>query len=84
MKVKKVINGLVYDTELSESIYFDKKNKREYFMTKNRRFFCVYRTKEIQVKSEDFIRDLLGTYDYDMYVKIFGEPEEAQYGMDNT
>lgn len=75
--MKKVINGKVYDTEKSEVIYIDPNKRRTYYMTKKRAFFVLYKTGEIAVKTEDEIRELLGTYDYDKYVEIFGEPEEA-------
>lgn len=75
--MKKVINGKVYDTEKSEVIYIDSNKRRTYYITKKRAFFVLYKTGEIAVKTEDEIRELLGTYDYDKYVEIFGEPEEA-------
>ena len=75
--MKKVINGLLYNTDTSTLIYEDGNKRRKYYMTKSGKFFVVYRTGEFAVKSEDEIKDLLGTYDYDKYVELFGEPEEA-------
>lgn len=75
--MKRVINGKVYDTEKSEIIYIDPNKRRTYYMTKNHAFFVVYKTGELAVKTEEEIRELLGMYDYDKYVEIFGEPEEA-------
>ena len=75
--MKKVINGLLYDTDKSELIYTDLDKRRQYYMTKGRRFFVVYKTGEMATKTEEQMRILLGTYDYDAYVRVFGEPEEA-------
>jgi hypothetical protein len=75
--MKRVINGKVYDTEKSDIIYIDPNKRRTYYMTKNGAFFVVYKTGELAVKTEEEIRELLGMYDYDKYVEIFGEPEEA-------
>ena len=75
--MKKVIDGLLYDTDISTLIYLDENSRRRYFMTPHRRFFVVYITGEMATKTEADMRKLLGMYDYDKYVEIFGEPEEA-------
>lgn len=75
--MKRVINGLLYDTDISTLIYEDMDKRRRYFMTPNRHFFVVYRTGEFAIKSEDSIKELLGMHDYDKYVEIFNKPEEA-------
>ena len=75
--MKKVINGLLYDTDKSELLHQDKDLRRSYYKTKNGRYFIAYRTGEISVIAEERIRDILIEYNYDKYVELFGEPEEA-------
>ena len=75
--MKRIIDGLLYDTEKSTLIFTDTDSRRNYYVTKGGKFFVAYRTGEIAVKSEDSIKELLGMYDYDKYVEIFGEPTEA-------
>jgi len=75
--MKKLINGLLYDTEKSELLYQDNDMRRSYYMTKKKRYFILYRTGEIGPISEQRIMDILIMYDYDKYVELFGNPEEA-------
>lgn len=75
--MQKIINDLLYDTEISELIYLEEGTQRRYYKTPNGNFFTLYPTGEIQPKSERDMRDYLGKYDVDKYIEIFGEPEEA-------
>ena len=79
--MKAIIDGKLYDTDKAELIYtevVDRRTKRYYYMTAKRAFFCYYsKTKEIKVKTEAEIRELLGKHDVDKYIEIFGEPDNA-------
>lgn len=75
--MKRVIEGLLYDTDTATLIFTDDNSRRRYYMTPNKRFFVFYITGEMSVKTEDDIKELLGTQNYDKYVEIFGEPQEA-------
>lgn len=75
--MKKIINGLLYDTDKSELIYTDLDTKRRLFRTENNRFFIAYLNGEIVPKTEEQAKDYLGEHDIDKYIEIFGEPQEA-------
>jgi hypothetical protein len=72
-----MLDGLMYDTDKSRMIYQDRDKRRTYYATKKGRYFIVYATGEFDTISEDRVRDILIEYDYDMYVELFGTPEEA-------
>lgn len=75
--MRKRVDGLVYDTDKSEQIYQDTDKRRTYYKTKNGRYFIVYRTGEFAPITEDKMKDILIEFAYDVYVDIFGIPEEA-------
>lgn len=75
--MKRIINGLLYDTEDSTLIYVDEMNNRKLYQTKNGNFFTLYPTGEIQPKTEEATKEYLGRYDADKYIEIFGEVDEA-------
>ena len=75
--MRRVVNGVLYDTEKSDLVYFDVSKTRKYYMTKKRRFFVLFKNGLIEPVTEDFMIDLLGTYDIEKYIEIFGEPEEG-------
>jgi len=75
--MKRVIDGLLYDEDMSTLIFEDRDKRRKYYETAGKRFFVVYRTGEFAIKTEDSMKQILGMYDYDMYVKVFGKPQEA-------
>jgi hypothetical protein len=75
--MKKIIHGYLYDTDTATIIYEDKPKRRTYYMTENRHYFVVYRTKEFGVKTEEDIKELLGNNDVDKYIELFGDVEEA-------
>lgn len=74
--MRKVINGLLYDTEISELIYSED-NERFLYKTKNGNFFAMYRNGEIFSRSESQVKEYLGEKDVDKYIEIFGKPEDA-------
>ena len=75
--MKRVVDGLLYDTDSSELIYTDEDKHRKLFKTENGNFFMLFITGEIQPKSEESTKDYLGKYDVNKYIEIFGEPEKA-------
>jgi regulator of protease activity HflC (stomatin/prohibitin superfamily) len=77
--MRRIIDGLLYDTDTAEIIYEDNTNNRHrvYYKTTNGRFFVVYQTGELAPKTETQIKELLGTYDVDKYIELFNEPKEA-------
>lgn len=75
--MKKIVDGLLYDTDKSELIYTDVANKRRLFKTENNRFFIVYNNGEIVPKTEQNAKDYLGERDIDKYIELFGEVENA-------
>lgn len=75
--MKRVINNLLFDTETAKLIYTDTKNSRKTYATENGNFFTTYTNGELQLVTEESVRDLLGTNDIDMYIEVFGQPEEG-------
>ena len=75
--MKRIVNTLLYDTDVSEEIYHDKKNNRRWYKTSNGNFFVLYGTGEIAPKTEKAVQECLGENDIEMYIKLFGEPQEA-------
>ena len=75
--MKSIINGLLYDTDISELIYMDKYKERIYYKTSNNNYFVLYGTGEIVPTIEDNIKDILGKNDIEKYIKLFGEVKEA-------
>ncbi len=77
MGKRKIVDVVLYDTDKAEIIYVEPNKRRTYYMTDHRRFFVVYKTGELVPKTEEDIRKLLGEYDVDKYLEIFGDIEEA-------
>ena len=78
--MQRIIDGYIYDTETATLLYTDDSKyprKTEYYMTSKGNFFAVYSNGELQVVEEQFIKDLLGKYDIEKYIEIFGEPKEG-------
>lgn len=75
--MKRVIEGLLYDTEISELVFVEDATNRKIYKTPNGNFFTLYPTGEIQPKSLAATKDYLGRYDVDKYIELFGEPQEA-------
>lgn len=84
---KAIINNKLYDTSKASAIFDN--NKRRYYMTKNGNYFSVtYKSmcseeyalcilSDIQVETEEAIRNILGKYNVEKYQTLFGEVEEA-------
>ncbi len=75
--MKKIIDGLMYDTKNATEIYFDDKNVRKYYQTEKGNFFCLFSNNEIRPISEKSMRDYLGEVSVDTYIKVFEMPEMA-------
>lgn len=75
--MKKIVNGKLYNTDTSDLIYMDAVNKRRYYRTQKGAFFVLYATGEIQPRTDDSMRDFLGSVDIETYIEVFGEVEEA-------
>lgn len=75
--MKKIVNNLLYDTELSELIHKDEVNNRLWYKTSNGNYFVFYGTGEITPKTERTVRDYLGENSIEKYIELFGEPKEA-------
>ena len=75
--MKKIINGKMYDTDTSEEIYLDENKNRHIFKTMKGNYFLLYSNGEIVPKTENEVKELLGLYNADRYIELFGEVEEA-------
>lgn len=75
--MKRVIRGLLYDTEVSKLIYVEESTHRSLYQTPNGAFFTLYPTGEIVPKTEENTKVYLGERDADKYIEIFGKVEEA-------
>lgn len=70
-------DGVLYDTNNSELIYTDTETKRRYYKSFNGHYFVVFYSGAFELCTEDFIKDLLGKNDVNMWMALFGEPEEG-------
>ena len=75
--MRKVVGGLLYDTDKSELIYTDHVKNRMLYKTKKGRFFMLYQTGEIEERSEENVMTYLAERDVDKYMELFGKVEEA-------
>lgn len=73
--MKKIVNGILYDTEKSEKLYLDQVNKRTLWRTEDGNFFMTFMTGEIVPKDESSVKAYLGDKDVDLYIELFGDPE---------
>lgn len=72
--MKSIIDGKMYDTEKAEKLLEDRYIK--IYKTKNDRLFCVINGTITPVAMEE-IKECIGIYLPDLYIKHFGEVEEA-------
>ena len=75
--MKRIVDGKLYNTDTADLIYTDYSSKRRYYKTQKGAFFVLYATGEIQPRTEDSMRDFLGSVDIEKYIEVFGEVEEA-------
>ena len=55
--MKKIINGLLYNTQTSEIIYVDEMTNRKIFRTEKGNFFLFYPNGEIVPKTKEDIKE---------------------------
>lgn len=75
--MKRVINGLLYDTNTATVVHVEEHTKRILYHTVNDNFFMFYPTGEIVPKTTESAKDYLGKYNVKKYIELFGEPREA-------
>lgn len=75
--MKRVINGLLYDTESSLILHTEENTGRILYKTTKNNFFVFFPNGEIVPKTEESARDYLGKHNVEMYISLFGKPEEA-------
>lgn len=75
--MRQIYKDYLYDTEKSEMLYEDVPAEKVYYQTKNGRFFSVYQGKSLAIETDESIKRILGQYDVDKYIEIFGEPKEG-------
>lgn len=75
--MRRVIAGLLYDTETATVIHIEEDTKRILYQTPNKNFFMFYPTGEITPKTEQSTKDYLGKCNVEKYIELFGEPQEA-------
>lgn len=75
--MQRIIDGVLYDTDNALLLYFDEGNGRKYYQTPNRGYFILFPTGEIMVSNREFMQNLLGQYDIQRYIEIFGTPKEG-------
>ena len=78
--MKKIINGKLYDTDTAERVYEElylNKRRTLYLTTKGSWFLFYHAKKEIVPKTDAEVMEYLGERDADLYIKYFGDVEEA-------
>lgn len=75
--MKKIVNGLLYDTNNAKEIYRDEKRNKAWYQTEKGNYFTAYGTGEIIPVTEDAVKKFLGEKDIKAYIKLFGDVEEA-------
>ena len=78
--MKKIVNGLLYDTTKAEKIYTDFDTNRNIFKTTKGNYFLLYPNGEIVPKTEEEVKEYVGLKDTKKYIDLFGEVEEAWHG----
>lgn len=73
--MRRVINSLLYDTDTADAVIT--LNGASYYKTQNGAFFVTYPNGEMNVVTEEFIREMLGRNNVDKYIEIFGQPQEG-------
>lgn len=75
--MRKIINGLSYDTEKSTLVYREEDTRRELYVTKKGRWFKFYPNGVITPITDTEAMIYLGDHAPDLYEEYFGEVEEA-------
>lgn len=77
--MKKIIDGLLYDTDKATLVWQeDKFRKRNlYFRTEKGNYFVLYSSKVIQPITEEKFKEILGEADPDRYIELFDNIDNA-------
>ena len=75
--MQKIIDGLLYDTDKAELLYYEEKTDRWLYKGENGHYFMYFLNGVISPKSEEFVKDYLGQRDIDKYIELFGEVDDA-------
>lgn len=75
--MKQIIDGKLYDTDKSDRIYTDNNKNRVWYRTQNGSYFIRLGNGELTPVSEEHVKEYLGRYGVEEYIKIFGSVEEA-------
>lgn len=75
--MRKIVKGVLFDTDTSKLLYTDVEKDRFLYKAKNGTYFMLYSNGEIVVKTKESTMDYLGERDIDAYIAEFGEPQEA-------
>lgn len=76
--MKRIIDGILYDTGTAELLYHDKAKNTKYYRTPVQHLFFIYYSRgEFSPVDETFMKNFLGEYDIAKYIQIFGEPQEG-------
>lgn len=74
--MKKIVNGLLYDTDKSEKIMDT--DSHSVYQTPNGRLFVTHDVlNEISCVNVDSIKEFIGEHNADLYLKLFGNVQEA-------
>lgn len=75
--MKKIVDGLLYDTDKAELIYFDDVKDRTLYRAENGHFFTFYRNGQIIPRTDEAVKAYLGQRDVNKYIELFGNVEGA-------
>lgn len=87
LNCKEIRNNKLYDTGKASVFY--KGEQRWYFITKKGNYFSakktsvcsdntmIYTFSDIELETEESIKDILSKYDVEKYQRLYGEVEEA-------
>ena len=76
--MKRIIDGILYDTDTAELLYHDKSKNVKYYRTPTLHlYFIFYSRGEFVPTDEAFMKNFLGEYDIDKYIELWGEPQEG-------
>lgn len=78
--MKTIIDGKLYDTEKAKLVYGDGAGYGIYHTAKGAWFsgeFLTANTRIIKPIPESEVKNIIGRNNTELYVELFGEPEEA-------
>ena len=79
--MKKIIKGILYDTDTAEFIYEDARQKRRLYRTPAQNYFLYYQDGDITAMTEESAKEYLGNKDADKYIEIWGLPVASEYPL---